>query len=328
MEKKIIYSAIQSSGTPSLGNYLGALRNWINMQNNFDCIFAVADLHSITVRQDPEEFKKNSRAMFLLLLSIGLDPDKSIIYYQSHVHEHCELTWLLSCYTQIGELNRMTQFKDKSKKYHENVNAGLYTYPVLMAADILLYDTDLVPVGIDQKQHVEIARDIANRFNSIYGESFKLPDAYINPVGAKIMDLQEPNKKMSKSNINSGVIFLFDSPEIINNKIKRAVTDSDNKIFFDESKPGVSNLLNIFSAAKNISLEETENIFKNKNYGELKNQTARAIIDLLSPIQEKYKKLSQNQNYLDKIILQGKQKASERAAKKLKEIKNKIGFIN
>jgi tryptophanyl-tRNA synthetase len=327
-EKKNIYSAIQASGIPSLGNYLGALKNWVKIQNEFNSIFCIADLHSITVRQSHDELQQRSRMMFLLLLAIGLDPDKSIIYFQSHVSAHCELMWILNCYTQIGELNRMTQFKDKSKKHSDNINAGLYTYPVLMAADILLYNTNFVPVGVDQKQHVEISRDIAIRFNNIYGDCFIIPEAYINDVGAKIMNLQSPDKKMSKSDSDNGTISLFDSSEIIKSKISKAKTDSGSEILFNEDKAGVSNLLSIFSAAKEIDIVAAEKFFKNKSYRDLKEQVAQEIINLLQPIQKRFNELKSEKNYVDKLIVKGAHKASIVANAKLKEVKEKIGFIS
>ena len=247
-KKKVIYSAMQPSGIPSLGNYLGALKNWKNLQDDYNCLFGVANMHAITVRQDPKELRQRTRDLVALFLSIGLDPEKHIIYVQSDVKAHAEIAWILNCFTYMGELNRMTQFKDKSAKHADNINAGLYTYPVLMAGDILLYQSDLVPVGADQKQHLEICRDIAGRFNSVYGDVFKIPEPYIPKTGARIMGLQNPEKKMSKSesdNMNN-VIYILDEPNVIKNKIKRAVTDSDTEIRYGDDKPGVSNLLNIY----------------------------------------------------------------------------------
>ena len=325
-EKKIVYSAIQATGIPSLGNYFGAIKNWKDMQNNYDGIFAIADLHSLTVRQDPIKFKKNARAMFLLLLALGLDPEKNIIYFQSHVHEHCELAWILNCFTYMGELNRMTQFKDKSKKHSDNINAGLFTYPVLMAADILLYGADFVPTGADQKQHIEICRNIAQRFNNIFGDIFKIPEPLINKTGARIMNLQEPNKKMSKSD-QDGVIFLFEEKNVILNKIKKAVTDSGNKICFAEEKPGVSNLLNIYASAKNLDISQAENYFANKNYGELKKIVGEAVIELLEPIQKKYLELEKEKDYVDNLIKIGAERARKLAQKKLYKVKKKIGLL-
>lgn len=250
-DKKILYSAMQPSGVPSLGNYLGALKNWKNLQEDYNCIFGVANMHAITVRQNPTEFRRRIRDLFTLFLALGLDPEKNIVYVQSDVPAHAELSWILNCYTYTGELSRMTQFKDKSAKHADNINAGLFTYPVLMAADILLYQSDLVPVGADQRQHLEITRDIAERFNNIYGDVFTIPEGYIPKVGARIMGLQNPEKKMSKSESDNenNAIFLLDDLNVIANKIKRAVTDSDNVVAYSpEEKPGISNLLNIYSA--------------------------------------------------------------------------------
>lgn len=325
-EKKIVYSAIQATGIPSLGNYFGAIKNWNDMQNSYDCIFAIADLHSLTVRQDPIKFKKNARAMFLLLLALGLDPKKNIIYFQSHVHEHCELAWILNCFAYMGELNRMTQFKDKSKKHSDNINAGLFTYPVLMAADILLYDADFVPTGADQKQHIEICRDIAQRFNNIYGDVFKIPEPLINKTGARIMNLQEPNKKMSKSD-QDGVVFLFEDKNIILNKIKKAVTDSDSKIYFSDEKPGISNLLNIYACTRNIDINQAEDYFINKNYGELKKVVGEAVVELLEPIQKRYSELAKEKDYIDQLIKSGAERAKRITQKKLYKIKKKIGLL-
>ena len=258
-DKKILYSAMQPSGVPSLGNYLGALKNWKNLQEDYNCIFGVANMHAITVRQNPTEFRRRIRDLFTLFLALGLDPEKNIVYVQSDVPAHAELSWILNCYTYTGELSRMTQFKDKSAKHADNINAGLYTYPVLMAADILLYQSDLVPVGADQRQHLEITRDIAERFNNIYGDVFTVPEGYIPKVGARIMGLQNPEKKMSKSESDNenNAIFLLDDLNVIANKIKRAVTDSDNVVAYSpEEKPGISNLLNIYSAVTGKSVDD------------------------------------------------------------------------
>lgn len=326
MERENVYSAIQPTSIPSLGNFLGALKNWVQMQNDYNCIFSIANLHSLTVRQNPSELKKHSRQLFLLLLAMGFDPDKSIIYFQSHVNEHCYLAWILNCCTYTGELSRMTQFKDKSQKHSDNINAGLFTYPALMAADILLYDTDFVPTGQDQKQHVELCRDIAQRFNKLYGETFKIPQPLIKSIGAKIMNLQDPTKKMSKSEEN-GTIFLLDEPNVIMNKIKKSVTDSDNRIICTKDKPGITNLLEIYCCCKNISISEAENLFADKNYGQFKISVAEAVIELLEPIQKKYKELEQNKDYVDALIKSGMEKASRIAYKKLEKVKRKVGLI-
>ena len=269
--KKVIFSAIQPSGTITLGNYVGALRNWVGLQDDYDCIFALADLHTITVRQDPAKFRKNALEAYALLLACGIDLDKSLFFIQSHVHTHAELAWLLNCYTQFGELSRMTQFKDKSQKHADNVNVGLFAYPSLMAADILLYQTDLVPVGEDQRQHVELTRNIAQRFNGIYGEVFTMPEAYIPKVAARVMSLSEPDKKMSKSSTNeNSYILVMDPPEVILRKFKRAVTDSEGGVYRSPDKPGVSNLIEIYAAVTGKSPEAVEQEFSGQGYGAFK----------------------------------------------------------
>lgn len=287
--KKVIYSAMQPSGVPSLGNYIGALKNWKNLQEDYNCLFGVANMHAITVRQDPTQLRQRTRDLAALFLAIGLDPEKHIIYVQSDVKAHAELAWILNCFTYMGELNRMTQFKDKAAKHSDNINAGLYTYPVLMAGDILLYQSDLVPVGADQKQHLEICRDIAGRFNSIYGDVFKIPEPYIPKVGARIMGLQNPEKKMSKSESDNenNVIYILDDPKVIANKIKRAVTDSDTEVRYSEDKPGISNLLNIYSSVTGKSAAEAEAEFKGAGYGEFKSAVGEAVVTELEPIQKK-----------------------------------------
>ena len=268
--KKIILSGIQATGNLTLGNYLGALNNWVEMQDKYDCYYMIADLHTLTVRRDPEELRQNTLSLIALYIAAGLDPEKNTIFIQSHVPAHCGLSWILNCYTYMGELNRMTQYKDKAAKHPDNLNSGLFNYPVLMAADILLYNADLVPVGEDQRQHLEITRDIAERFNSIYGETFKVPEAYVGKAGARIMGLQDPTSKMSKSATNElDKVLLTDSPEIIMKKFKRAVTDSENKVRYDkENKPGISNLMGIYGVIKNKSMEEIENEFDGVGYGD------------------------------------------------------------
>lgn len=326
--KKIIYSAMQPSGIPSLGNYLGALKNWKNLQDEYNCIFAAANMHAITVRQDPTELRQRTRDLIALFLSIGLDPEKHIIYVQSDVKAHAEIAWILNCFTYMGELNRMTQFKDKSAKHADNINAGLYTYPVLMAGDILLYQSDLVPVGADQKQHLEICRDIAGRFNSVYGNVFKIPDPYIPKAGARIMGLQNPEKKMSKSesdNMNN-VIYILDEPNVIKNKIKRAVTDSDAEVRYGEDKPGISNLLNIYSSVTGKSPEESEAEFKGFGYGEFKEAVGEAVVKELEPIQSKFKEYSSDRAYVEKVMKEGAEKAAYIAQKTLSKVKKKVGF--
>lgn len=288
MEKKIILSGIQATGTLTLGNYLGALNNWVEMQDKYDCYYMIADLHTLTIRNDPEILRKNTLNLIALYIAAGLDPEKNTIFIQSHIPAHTQLSWVLNCYTYMGELNRMTQYKDKCAKHADNINSGLFTYPVLMAADILIYNADLVPVGQDQKQHLEIARDIAERFNSIYGETFKMPEPYIGKVGAKIMGLQNPTSKMSKSAEDPmDKILLSDTKEDIIKKFKKAVTDSENKVRFDvENKPGVSNLMVIYSIIKNKTIEEVEKEFEGQGYGNFKTAVAEAVIERLEPLQK------------------------------------------
>ena len=328
MDKKVIYSAMQPSGVPSLGNYLGALKNWRNLQDEFNCIFAMANMHAITVRQDPSELKKNTRNLLALFLAIGIDPKEHIVYVQSDVRAHAEMSWILNCYTYMGELQRMTQFKDKSAKHEDNINAGLFTYPVLMAADILLYQADLVPVGEDQRQHLEITRDIAERFNNIYGDVFTIPEGYIPKVGARIMGLQNPERKMSKSESDNpnNVIYILDDLNNIANKIKRAVTDSDTEVRYGEDKPGISNLLNIYGAVTGKSIEEAEADFKGANYGEFKKCVADAVVEELRPIQERFKEISADKEYLNTVMAEGAERASKIADKTLAKARKKVGF--
>lgn len=328
-EKKVIYSAMQPSGVPSLGNYLGALKNWKNLQEDYNCLYCIADLHAITVRQEPAEFRKRIRNLLTLFLAIGLNPDENIIYCQSHVSAHSELAWILNCYTYMGELNRMTQFKDKSAKHADNINAGLFTYPALMAADILLYQADMVPVGEDQRQHLEITRDLALRFNNIYGDVFKVPEAYIGKVGARVMGLQEPSRKMSKSESDNdnNVIYLLDDLNRVANKIKRAVTDSDNEVRYSEDKPGISNLLNIYCAINGKSIDEAVNEFKGIGYGDFKAAVADTVVGELKPIQDRFNELSKDKEYIDKVIKEGAEKAGYLANKTLAKVKKKVGYL-
>lgn len=327
-EKKIIFSGMQPSGTPSLGNYLGALKNWTKLQDEYNCLYSIVDLHSITVRQDPSLLRKRSRDLLTLFLALGLDPEKNIIYYQSHVSAHAELGWILNCFTYVGELSRMTQFKEKSQKHAENINAGLFTYPVLMAADILLYQTDLVPVGEDQRQHLEIARDIALRFNNIYGDVFKIPEGYIPKAGARIMGLQDPTKKMSKSESDNdnNVIHILDDLNQITNKIKRSVTDSDNEVRYSPEKPGISNLLNIYCAITGKTIEQAEKDFVGKGYGDFKSAVAEVVVSELRPVQERFKELSADKSYIDDVIKNGADKANYLAQKTLRKVQKKVGF--
>ncbi len=327
--KKTILSGIQSTGNLTLGNYLGAIHNWIKMQDEYDCYYMIADLHSLTVRNDPETLRKRAMQVLAIYIAAGLDPDKNTIFLQSHVDAHTKLSWILNCYTYMGELNRMTQFKDKSAKHADNINSGLFTYPVLMAADILVYHADLVPVGEDQRQHLEITRDIAQRFNSIYGETFVIPEPFIGKQGARIMGLQDPTAKMSKSTTNlNDVIFLTDSPEDIRKKFKKAVTDSENCVRYDkENKPGVSNLMTIYGLIEKKSMDEIEKEFAGTGYGDFKNSTAEAVVKKLQPLQEKYNELLQNPDKLKLIYEKGAKKASQRANKIIQEVYEKVGLI-
>lgn len=325
--KKILYSGMQATGTLTLGNYLGALKNWVSLNEEYECIYGVMDLHSLTVRQVPADFRKNARSLYALYVAAGLDPEKNCIYYQSHVPAHVQLGWLLGCFTYMGELNRMTQFKDKASKHADNINAGLYTYPVLMAADILLYQADVVPVGQDQKQHLEITRDIAQRFNSIYGEVFTVPEAYIPKAGAKIMSLQDPLKKMSKSdeNVNAAVLLLDDKDSVIR-KFKRAVTDSDAVVRYGEDKPGISNLMNIYSCVTGKDASAIEREFDGKGYGEFKLAVGEAVADELAPLQARYGELMTDKAYLDAMIRQNDEKAAAYAGKTLRKAYKKVGL--
>ena len=327
-EKKILYSGMQATGSLTLGNYLGALRNWINLNEEYECFFGVMDMHSITVRQNPTEFRQRARDLFALYVAAGLDPEKNCIYFQSHVSSHAELSWILNCYTYMGELSRMTQFKDKSAKHADNINAGLYTYPVLMAADILLYQADLVPVGKDQLQHLEITRDIAQRFNGIYGDVFTIPEAYTGKIGARVMSLQDPARKMSKSDENPNAsIFLMDDGNVIRKKFKRAVTDSEAEVRYDvANKPGISNLMDIYSATTGKTLEEIEREFAGCGYGDFKGAVGDAVADLLTPLQERFAELKKDKEYIDRVIRANDEKAFYASQKTLRKVKKKIGF--
>lgn len=326
--KKVIFSGMQPTGVITIGNYFGALKNWVKLNEEYNCLFCVVDMHSITVRQEPAKLRKSSRELIALYIAAGLDPTKNIIYYQSHVPQHAELAWILNCYTYMGELNRMTQFKEKSVKNEQNLNAGLYTYPALMAADILLYQTDLVPVGNDQKQHLELTRDLAVRFNGIYSETFKVPEPYIAKTGAKICSLQEPTKKMSKSDENpNATISLLDDPALIRKKIKRAVTDSEAIIAYDPvNKPGVSNLLEIYHLSTGQSMEAVVAHFEGKGYGDLKTEVGEALVAELEPVQNRFKEILGDKAFLDGIIKKNAETAQYLATKTLRKVKKKIGF--
>ena len=329
MSKKVILSGVQSTGNLTLGNYLGAIKNWEKMQDEYDCHYMIANLHTLTVRNDPEKLRANTLNLLALYIASGIDPEKSNIFIQSQVASHSELAWVLNCYTYMGELSRMTQFKDKSAKHADNINSGLFTYPVLMAADILLYQADLVPVGEDQKQHLEITRDIAERFNSIYGETFKIPEPYIEGVCARVMGLQNPLSKMSKSStVENDSVFLNDEPDVIIKKFKKSVTDSENVVRFDiQNKPGISNLISIYSSITSKSKEEIEKEFEGKGYGDFKMAVAECVIEELKPLQLKYKELINNPDYLEKIYRNGAEKAHSIAHKTLEDVYKKIGMV-
>lgn len=327
-KKKIALSLIQPSGTITLGNYLGAIRNWVTMQEEFDCIFALADLHTITVRQEPAKMRKNILEAYASILACGIDVEKSLFFIQSHVSSHAELAWLLNCYTQFGELSRMTQFKDKSAKHSDNINAGLFTYPALMAADILLYQADCVPVGADQLQHLELTRDIANRFNGLYGNVFKVPEAYIPKNGARVMSLQDPTRKMSKSDENAnGCVHLLDPPEVIMKKFKRAITDSEACVRYAEGKDGINNLMDIYGAVTGLTHEQIEKDFEGKGYGDFKVAVGEAVVETLRPIKAEYEKLIADKAYLEECYRKSDDIAQKISQRTLTKAKKKIGFI-
>ena len=326
-KKKRIFSGIQPSGDLTLGSYMGAIKNWVALQDEYDCLYCIVDMHAITVRQVPAELRRRSLEQLAQYIACGLDPDKNIMFIQSHVPHHAALSWVLGCYTQFGELSRMTQFKDKSQKHADNITAGLFTYPVLMAADILLYQADLVPVGQDQKQHVELCRDIAQRFNGVYSDTFTLPEPFIPAMGARIMSLGDPSSKMSKSD-PEGCVYLMDSPETIARKFKRAVTDCETAVRFDPaSKPGVSNLLTIYCAASGKTMEEAEAIFEGQGYGVFKPAAGEAAIELLRPIREEASRLLGDKAYLESVYRAGAERAAALAEKTLRKVYKKVGFV-
>ena len=326
--KKVIFSGIQPSGQLTLGNYLGAIKNWVKLQDEFDCYFCVVDLHAITVKQEPKYLRQRTLEVLAIYIASGIVPEKNTLFIQSHVPAHSEAAWLLTCNTYMGELGRMTQYKDKSQKYGDSIGAGLFTYPVLMAADILLYNADLVPVGQDQKQHLELARDIANRFNNAYSPTFKIPDPYIPKIGAKVMSLQEPTKKMSKSDDNpNSYILIMDPPEVIRKKISRAVTDSLGVINYTDEQPGVKNLLDILIAIKGTTAEELVEYYKDKGYADLKKDVADAIVSELEPVQNKVHEILKDKKGLEEIYKLGAEKASYVSMKTLRKMQKKIGFI-
>lgn len=327
-ERKTSFSGIQPTGIPHLGNYLGALKNWVLLQEEYNCIYCIVDLHSITVRQDPAKLRKESRSALAICLAVGIDPEKSMLYFQSHVSAHAELSWALGCFTYMGELSRMTQYKEKSQKHAENINAGLFTYPILMAADILLFKAGVVPVGEDQRQHLELSRDIATRFNNIYGDVFIVPEPHIGQVGRRVMSLQNPENKMSKSDSETGTIYLLDTPDVIRGKFKRAVTDSDNEIRCDAKKPGVSNLLEIYSAVSGKSIAGAEAEFRGVGYGDFKLAVADSVIAAFEPVQERYKELMADKDYIDGVIRDNSEKARHISDKTLLKVYRKIGFAD
>ena len=329
-DKKIILSGIQPSGEFTIGNYFGAIKNWVDRQDDYNCIYFIANMHAITMEQNPAQLRKRTFDCAAMLLASGIDPKKSLLFVQSHVPQHAELGWILNCYSHMGELSRMTQYKDKSKKQGNNIKVGLFDYPVLMAADILLYQADLVPVGNDQTQHLELTRTIANRFNNTYSPTFKVPEAYYGESGARIMSLQEPTKKMSKSDSNvNAYVTMYDDRDAIVRKFRRAVTDSDTEIRYDkENKPGVSNLIEIYACAREMSIEQAEREFEGKNYAFLKNAVAEAVADRLEPIQSEYQRLCREKKYVNDILLESSRTASYLAEKTLRKVKRKIGFYS
>ena len=327
-QKKRVLSMIQPTGTFTLGNYLGALKNFVRLQDDYECVYALADLHAITVRQEPAAFRKNILEAYALMLAIGIDLKRSVFFIQSQVAEHAQLAWVLNCYTQFGELSRMTQFKDKSQKHADNINAGLFTYPCLMAADILLYQADYVPIGADQKQHLELARNVAERFNGLYSPTFTVPDPIIAKHGARVMSLQDPTKKMSKSDENANsFITVLDDPDTIIRKFKRAVTDSEACVRFAEGKDGVNNLMGIYSSITGRSMEEIEREFDGKGYGDFKPAVAEAVIEELRPIQERYRNLIADKAYLEQCYRENAPKAQAIARRTLSKVMKKIGYL-
>ncbi len=329
MDKKIVFSAVQPSGIPTIGNYVGSIKNWVSMQDEYNCIYSLADLHTLTVKQVPAELRQRSYELLALYLAAGVDPEKSIVFAQSHVPAHAELTWILNTVTYPGELSRMTQFKDKSKRHAENVNMGLFDYPVLMAADILLYATDLVPVGADQKQHLEIARDLAVRFNNRYSDTFTVPEPLIPKMGAKVMSLQEPDKKMSKSDANvNAFISMNDTKDDIIRKFKRAVTDSDALIKYDpENKKGISNLLTIYTLFSGKSIEEAEKEFDGKGYGDFKIAVGETVANVVEPIRLEKDRILKDKGYLEGVLKKGRDQADYLARKMIRKVYKKVGLI-
>lgn len=328
MERKVVFSGVQPSGGLTIGNYIGAIRNWVSLQDEYDCYYSIVDLHAITVPQVPKDLRKNTLEVLALYLACGLDPEKCTIFIQSHVSTHAELAWVLNTMSYMGQLSRMTQYKDKSQKLGESVNAGLFTYPVLMAADILLYQADYVPVGQDQKQHLELARDLADRFNNRYSPTFKVPEPLIKKEEGKIMSLQDPNKKMSKSDENdNGFILILEKPDDIRRKIKRAVTDSIGEVRFSEEQPAIKNLMTIYSAFSGCSFEDIEKRYEGQGYKQFKEDLAEVVIEGLAPIQERFEEIMNNKEYLENVYKQGAEKAQYVSNKTLRKVYKKIGFV-
>ncbi len=328
-EKKIIFSGIQPTGTFTLGNYIGAVRNWGKLQDDYNCLYSIVDLHAITVRQDPAKLRRNTIEAYALIMACGVDPKKSIAFIQSHNRCHAEMNWVLSCSTQFGELTRMTQFKAKSEKHPDDINAGLFTYPVLMAGDILLYQTDLVPIGADQKQHLELARNVAQRFNQKYGELFKIPEPYIPEVGARVMSLQDPTKKMSKSDENqNSCIYILDDKDTIIRKFKKAVTDSEAKVRYAEGKDGINNLMSIYSVVTGKSYDEIEKDFDGKGYGDFKIAVGEAVADHLEPVRTEFARLMADKAYLQECYTAGAEQAERISRKTMSKAYRKVGFVD
>lgn len=328
-DKKLIFSGIQPTGTFTLGNYIGAVRNWGPLQDEYNCIYCVVDMHAITVKQDPVKLRQSTLNSYALLMACGIDPEKSILFIQSHVKTHAELSWILGCNTQFGELSRMTQFKDKSQRHPDDINSGLFTYPVLMAADILAYNADLVPVGVDQKQHLELARNIAQRFNQRYGDFFTLPEPYIPKVGAKVMSLQDPTKKMSKSDENpNAVILILDDKDTIIRKFKRAVTDSETEVCYREGKDGINNLMTIYSTVTGKDFAAIESEFAGKGYGDFKLAVGEAVADHLEPVRSEFARLSKDKEYLKKCYTEGAEKALRYSQRIISKVYRKVGFVD
>ncbi|HHY51743.1 MAG TPA: tryptophan--tRNA ligase [Clostridiales bacterium] len=327
-KKKVIFSGIQPTGVFTLGNYLGALQNWVKLQDEYNCVYSVVDLHSLTIRQDPKELRANSLRALALLMACGIDPEKSILFLQSHAHTHAELAWVLECYIPFGELSRMTQFKDKSQRHPDNINAGLFNYPALMAADILAYNADLVPVGADQKQHLELTRNVAIRFNGIYGDTFVVPEPYIPKEAGRIMSLADPTRKMSKSDENpKAYISILDEPSVVVKKIKSAVTDSEGEVAYREGKDGINNLLTIYSACSGITIPEAEKEFAGKGYGEFKLAVAEAVNTRLQPVREEYARLIEDKAYLTQVYQQGAERALAISSRALAKVYKKVGLV-